>query len=241
MMYKFFTREGGVSEGIYASLNCGPGSKDNPEHVAENRRRAAQAFGASTEQLYTLHQIHSADVIVIDKDSDASQRPQADAMVTDRVGVVLGILTADCTPVLFHDPVARIIGAAHAGWKGAHGGIIQRTIEAMQDLGAKPERMRAMIGPTIQQRSYEVGPEFHARFTAEEQHRCFIASVKAGHFMFDLPGYVTRKLIAAGVTNIENQRLDTCSDPAHYFSYRRTTLHAEPDYGRQLSAIMLQE
>jgi len=239
MRYKFFTREGGVSEGLYASLNCGPGSKDNPYHVAENRRRAAQSFGLEEDKLNTLYQIHSADVLTLD--APLRERPKADAMVTKKKDLMLGILTADCTPVLFHDPVAKVIGAAHAGWKGAQGGIVQNTVAAMVKLGADAPNIRAFIGPTIQQRSYEVGSEFFDRFPPVEQHMLFVPSAREDHFMFDLPAYVRLKLIALGITHIENQGLDTCSNEAQYFSYRRATLRTEPDYGRQLSAIMLQE
>ncbi|MBN8544014.1 MAG: peptidoglycan editing factor PgeF [Alphaproteobacteria bacterium] len=241
MKYKFFTREGGVSEGLYASLNCGPGSKDNPYHVAENRARAARAFGIDAEQLFTLHQIHSAEVVNVIESRAAITRPQADAMVTNRRGVMLGILTADCTPVLFYDAKARVIGAAHAGWKGAHGGVLENTILAMKKLGASTADMRVMIGPCIQQKSYEIGPEFYERFAPELQKRYFIPAAREEHFMFDLPAYVRSRLIAAGVTTIENNGQDTLTSEKEYFSYRRSTLRNEPDYGRQLSAIMLQE
>ncbi len=240
MKYKFFTREGGVSEGLYASLNCGPGSKDNPYHVAENRRRTAQAFGVEVEQLFTLHQIHSAEVVNITESRAPATKPQADAMVTNKRGVMLGILTADCTPVLFHDAQARVIGAAHAGWKGAMGGVIENTLRTMQSLGATAQNIRAMIGPCIQQKSYEVGAEFYERFAPEMQQKYFISSTSEEHFMFDLPAYVRGRLIAAGITQIENQGLDTLSNEKEYFSYRRTTLRKEPDYGRQLSAIVLE-
>lgn len=241
MKYKFFTREGGISEDLYASLNCGPGSKDNPYHVAENRRRAAQALGASEEKLFTLHQVHSADVVVINESQSPLTKPQADAMVTDKKGVMLGILTADCTPVLFYDAKAHVIGAAHAGWKGAHGGILENTIAAMEKLGASPAGLRVMIGPCIQQKSYEVGAEFHARFAPEMQQKYFIPSEREDHLMFDLPAYVRGRLIAAGITNIENSGQDTLTNEGQYYSYRRSTLRKEPDYGRQLSAIMMQE
>jgi YfiH family protein len=240
MKYKFFTREGGVSEELYASLNCGPGSKDNPYHVAENRKRAAQAFGVELEHLFTLHQIHSAEVVTVTETRAPATKPQADAMVTNKKNVMLGILTADCAPVLFYDTKAGVIGAAHAGWKGAHGGVLENTLRAMRSLGAEPTDMRAMIGPCIQQKSYEVGTEFYERFAPEMQQRYFVSSSNEGHFMFDLPAYVRGKLIAAGITNIENQGLDTLTNEKDYFSYRRSTLHKEPDYGRQLSAIMLQ-
>ncbi|MFZ4124472.1 MAG: peptidoglycan editing factor PgeF [Rickettsiales bacterium] len=240
MKYKFFTREGGVSEGLYASLNCGPGSKDNPYHVAENRVRAARAFGAEVEQLFTLHQIHSAEVVTINESRAPIAKPQADAMVTNKRGVMLGILTADCTPVLFYDAKARVIGAAHAGWKGAHSGVLENTLRATQSLGATIQNTRVMIGPCIQQKSYEIGPEFYERFAPELQKKYFIPASREGHFMFDLPAYVRSRLIAAGITTIENNGQDTLSNEKEYFSYRRSTLRNEPDYGRQLSAIMLQ-
>lgn len=240
MKYKFFTRDGGVSEGLYASLNCGPGSKDNPYHVAENRRRATQAFGLETEQLFTLHQIHSAQVVTINESRAPIIKPQADAMVTNKRGVMLGILTADCAPVLFYDVKARVIGAAHAGWKGAHSGVLESTLRVMRSLGATAETTRVMIGPCIQQKSYEIGPEFYDRFAPELQQKYFIPSVHAAHFMFDLPGYVRARLIAAGITNIENNGQDTLTSEQDYFSYRRSTLRNEPDYGRQLSAIALE-
>lgn len=241
MRYKFFTREGGVSEGLYASLNCGPGSKDNPYHVSENRTRAAQAFGVREEKLFTLHQIHSADVHIVTDARAPLSKPKADAMVTAQPNVMLGILTADCTPVLFHDATAHVIGAAHAGWKGAYDGVIENTLDAMKALGATAQNIRAMIGPCIQQASYEVGPEFIARFTPELQQRFFIPSDREEYFRFDLPAYVRSRLIAADITNIENNGQDTLANEALYFSYRRATLRNEPDYGRQLSAIMLQE
>ncbi|MFN7612948.1 MAG: peptidoglycan editing factor PgeF [Alphaproteobacteria bacterium] len=233
----FFTRQGGVSAGIYASLNCGPGSGDAPEAVAENRRRVASAFGVNSSQLCTLHQVHSADVVIVN--SPFAERPKADAMVSNTPGLMLGILTADCAPVLFYDAKNHVIGAAHAGWKGATSGILENTLRTMQSLGAQSEHIHAAIGPTIAQASYEVGPEFLARFNTNDQARFFIPSPRTRHAMFDLPGYVEARLQAAGLRHITNLAMDTLPDEARFFSYRRATLAREPDYGRQVSAIMI--
>lgn len=233
----FFTREGGVSTGIYAALNCGPGSGDTAEHVAENRRRAAAQFGVLPEQLLTLHQVHSAEAVVAE--AAFAERPKADALVTKTPGLMLGILTADCAPVLFYDAAARVIGAAHAGWKGATSGILENTVRAMQQLGARPGKIHATIGPTIAQTSYEVGAEFIARFTPAEQARFFVPSATPEHHYFDLPGYVAARLQAVGLQHVTRLDMDTRSDPQQFFSYRRATLAKEPDYGRQLSAIMM--
>ena len=233
----FFTRQGGVSTGIYASLNCGPGSGDAPETVTENRRRVADVFGVNSSQLCTLHQIHSADVIMVN--APFTERPKADAMVSNTPNLILGILTADCAPVLFYDAKNRIIAAAHAGWKGATSGILENTLQAMRSLGAHPAHIHAAIGPTIAQSSYEVGEEFVARFSANEQAQFFIPSPRTRHAMFDLPGYVKNRLRAAGLQQVVNLAMDTLSNPQQFFSYRRTTLAKEPDYGRQISGIML--
>jgi YfiH family protein len=234
----FFGREGGVSEGIYRGLNCGPGSGDKPEHIAENRRRVEMALGG---KLCTLYQIHSSTVVVIPTLGDTVDRPQADAMVSNRPGILLGILTADCAPVLLADPYAKVIGAAHAGWKGAQGGVIGNTVRAMQELGANREHISAVVGPCIAQASYEVGPEFAARFAVEDQQQFFMASKREDHGMFDLSGFVLAQLARAGITKAAALNLDTCADEANYFSYRRTTLRGEPDYGRQVSVIGLKE
>ncbi len=236
----FFGREGGVSAGIYASLNCGPGSKDDPAQVAENRARVALVLDERPEQLLTLYQIHSAEVITVSAPF-TGERPQADAFATNVAGLTLGILTADCTPVLFADAEAGVIGAAHAGWKGAFTGILENTVVAMERLGADRARIAAVIGPCIQQASYEVGPEFIARFAPADQQQFFIASDRAGHHRFDLPGFVLAQLQRAGLRNGANLAMDTCSNPAQFFSYRRTTLRGEPDYGRQISAITLKK
>lgn len=237
----FFTREGGVSEGLYAGLNVGVGSQDVPERIQENRARVAGWFGEDPDHLATVYQIHSPDVVVIDGPV-SGDRPKADAQVTATPGVVLGVLTADCGPVLFADPDAGIIGAAHAGWKGALDGVLENTIAAMEQLGARRENIVASLGPSISQRNYEVGPEFHERFMArnEDWARFFAASKREGHYFFDLPNLTVSRLRAAGV-KAENLDICTYADEDRFFSYRRTTHRKEPDYGRQISAIMLRE
>lgn len=234
----FFTREGGVSDGLYRGLNCGPGSGDAPASVAENRARVAQHLGVAPANLLSLYQIHSPNVLTVT--APFTERPQADAMVTNISGIALGILTADCGPVLFHDPVARVIGAAHAGWKGAHYGVLENTIAAMEALGATRQNTTAVLGPTIAQGSYEVGPDFIARFAPSEQERFFIPSAKDGHHMFDLPAYILSRLGALGLKQVHDVAMDTTSNEAQFFSYRRTTLRKEPDYGRQVSVICLE-
>ncbi|UDF28638.1 UNVERIFIED_ORG: peptidoglycan editing factor PgeF [Roseateles sp. XES5] len=235
----FFTRAGGVSEGIYRGLNVGLGSKDARENVHENRARVARWFSAAPERLATVHQVHSPDAVVIDERYDGA-RPEADALVTATPGVVLGVLAADCGPILFCDPDARVVGAAHAGWKGALYGVLENTIAAMETLGAKRQNILACLGPSISRRNYEVGPEFIERFLAVDKayQRYFTPSSKADHAMFDLPGLTTQRLRDAGVT-AENLDLCTYPDEDRFFSYRRTTHRQEPDYGRQISAIMI--
>ena len=239
--HAFFTREGGVSQGIYASLNCGPGSADDPAAVAENRARAMAMMDLEVGALVTVHQIHSPEVVVVEAPWAEGARPKADAMVTATSGLGLGILTADCVPVLFADRRGTVVGAAHAGWKGAIGGVLDNTLDKMVALGAKKRNIVAAMGPCIGQRSYEVGPDFPAPFLAEEpQNRDFFApSRHEGHWLFDLPGYVSRKLSRLGVVDVTRVPADTCRDEARFFSYRRATLRNEPDYGRQLSVIML--
>ena len=236
----FFTRRGGVSGGIYASLNCGPGSADEQVAVQENRRRVAATLGAE-HGLVSLYQVHGRDVVVVGDDYDvAGPRPKADGMVTTRRGVALGILTADCAPVLFTDPDAGVIGACHAGWRGALAGITDATIEAMERLGAVRKRIRAVIGPLIRQPSYEVSESFRSGFldAAAGNAAFFAPGRREGHWQFDLPGYLMQRLQQARVA-AEDLGLDTCADAARFFSYRRTTLAGEPDYGRQISAIVL--
>ena len=243
--HAFFTRAGGVSQGLYGSLNCGFGSGDNPDHVAANRSRALSRLAGDCE-LLTLYQVHSPDVVIIEEPWRPSDAPKADAAVTGRPGLALGILTADCAPVLFADGDANagagVIGAAHAGWKGALEGVVEATVEAMTGLGARTSRITAAIGPCIQQDSYEVGPEFHDRFQDADPANgdFFVASSRDGHFMFDLPGYVGRKLDALGIA-FETTGEDSCSDENRFFSYRRATRLGEKDYGRGLSAIVLAE
>ncbi len=238
----FFTREGGVSRGPYASLNCGPGSQDDPAAVVENRARCMAMLDHPPEALATLYQAHTAEVVVVDEPWPADRRPTADAMVTARPGIALGILTADCAPVLLADGRAGVVGAAHAGWKGALGGVLRNTVAAMIDLGAKKTSIIAAVGPCIGQRSYEVGPEFPKPFLAEDGGNAdyFAPAPRAGHFFFDLPGYVSRALSQLGVSEVTRVPADTCRDEARFYSYRRGTLRGEPDYGRQLSAIVLE-
>ena len=237
----FFTREGGVSGGIYGSLNCGPGSKDDPKNVAANRACAVDRLAAGQLALLTVYQIHSATVVPVDRPFAPAARPKADAMVSRTPGLALAVLTADCAPILFAEPAAGVIGAAHAGWRGALDGVLEATVAAMAELGAAPSRIAACIGPTIGRHSYEVGPDFPARFLARDDgdRRYFTDSARAGHFMFDLPGYVRARLAAAGVGTIDDLDRDTRAEPALFYSYRRATLQGEPDYGRQLSAIAL--
>ncbi len=237
----FFTKVGGVSDGIYASLNVGLGSNDDAEKVLENRRRVAAWFGQPLERLATVHQIHSTDVIVMDDRYDGT-RPQGDAMVTATPGLIIGVLAADCGPILFADAKAGVIGAAHAGWKGALGGIAENVIGAMISLGASLENITAALGPSIGPASYEVGPEFVERFVTQDPRfeRYFTPSAKAGHAMFDLPSLTTQRLLDAGV-RAENLAIDTYPDQHRFFSYRRTTHAREPDYGRQISAIAIME
>ena len=238
----FFTRDGGVSQGLYASLNCGLGSNDSPEAVRENRARAMQMIDLPASALVTLYQAHTAEVIQVDEPW-VGQGVPADAMVTTRPGIALGILTADCAPVLFADARAGVIGAAHAGWKGAIGGVLENTIAAMVRLGAEPGNMVAAIGPCIAQRSYEVGPDFPAPFLAQgEDNEQFFAPrpLKPGYFLFDLAAYAARRLALAGVAEIVRTPCDTCQEESRFYSYRRATLRGEPDYGRQLSAIVIE-
>jgi YfiH family protein len=237
----FFTRQGGVSSGIYASLNCGPGSRDDAANVTENRARVAELLGAEPGGLITVFQEHSAVAVVADRPWKAGKIPEADAIVTAQPGLAIGVLTADCAPVLFCDGKARVIGAAHAGWRGALSGIVEATVEAMAKLGAKPERITAVIGPTISQEAYEVGADFMQKFVADEPESTgfFITDEGSGEPHFDLPAYVGERLALAGVGTIADLGLCTYCEETRLFSYRRSQHHGEDDYGRQISAILL--
>lgn len=237
----FFTRQGGVSTGLYKTLNCGAGSRDDRVSVSDNRARVAEHLGSPSGDVQTIYQVHSPDVVVVDAIVDREALPKADAMVTKTRGLVLGILTADCCPVLFADPEAKIVGAAHAGWKGALGGVLEATIKAMEGLGAERSRIVAAYGPTISQTSYEVGAELRAEFLAAEASNSefFARGTVAGKFQFDLPAYVHHKLRASSLTRIEACAPCTYRNESLFFSYRRATHRKEPDYGRQISAIVV--
>jgi hypothetical protein len=236
----FFTRQGGVSKGIYGSLNCGLGSGDDAENVRQNRGLVAETLGVPPERLLTLYQIHSATAVVVDKPWNGDVA-EADALVTRTPGLAIGALTADCAPVLFCDPEARVIAAAHAGWRGALLGIVEATVASMQQLGAKPERIVAVIGPTISQRAYEVGSDYVEHFLAKEPTSSlfFMTDDGSGEPHFDLPGYVAERLARAGVGTVSDLGLCTYCDETRLFSYRRSQHHGEEDYGRQISAIVL--
>jgi YfiH family protein len=239
--HAFFTRAGGVSEGLYTSLNGGIGSHDRAESVAENRARMAAALGVEPHRFLTAYQIHSPQVVVAEEPWTHEARPRVDAIVTRMRALAIGVTTADCGPVLFADPTARVIGAAHAGWRGALGGVVEATVAAMEQLGAARGQIRAALGPMIRQASYEVGPDLIARFAAEDRasSRFFTPAPRDGHALFDLGGYVAARLARAGVTQVEDLGLCTYADPAQFFSFRRTTHRAEPDYGRHVNAIAL--
>lgn len=238
----FFTRNGGISEGIYASRNCGFGSGDDPAKVRTNRARSMMELELPQESLATVRQEHTSTVVVVSAPFAEGEAPVADAMVTTTPRLALGVLTADCAPVLLADGAAGVVAAAHAGWKGALGGVLDNTVQKMVELGAKPERIVAGVGPCIVQRSYEVGPEFPAPFLAEadDNDRFFAPAPKAGHFMFDLPGYVARRLARLGVGEVMPTPCDTFREDSRFFSYRRSVLKGEADYGRMLSAIALE-
>jgi YfiH family protein len=239
--HAFFTRCGGVSEGIYASLNGGLGSQDVPGRVAENRARMCAQLGLPPDRLVSLYQIHSADVVTVEAPFSAAQRPKADAMVTRVPGLALGIATADCGPILFADPENGVVGAAHAGWKGALTGVIGATVAAMEALGARRHQIVAVLGPTISQTSYEVGPDFVARFRSDApgMERFLAEGTRPGHAQFDLPGFILSRLTEAEVGEAAMLDLCTYADPERFYSYRRTTHRGEPDYGRLISAIAL--
>jgi hypothetical protein len=241
LRHAFFTRDGGVSGGIYGGLNGGLGSNDDPKHVAENRRRMAEQMGVAPDRLLSVHQVHSPDAVVANGPWDGPARPRADAIVTRTEGIAIGITAADCGPILLVDPNARVIGAAHAGWKGALTGILESTIETMEKLGAERSGMVAAIGPLIRQHSYEVGGEFVERFIETDADNAvfFVPSTREGHSMFDLAGYIRMRLENAGVLMIDDLGVDTYSDE-RFYSYRRSVHRKEPDYGRHVHAIALE-
>jgi hypothetical protein len=239
IVHGFFGRQDGVSQGIYASLNCGLGSNDDRAAVVANRARVQAALGA--ENLATLYQIHSATAVPVAASWDQGEPPQADGMATNIPGIALGILTADCAPVLFADSRVRVIGAAHAGWKGALSGVIESTVRAMENLGGERSRIAAAIGPCISQANYEVGPEFRVRFMDNDSTfaRFFVPSAKAGYWHFDLKGFVALRLDDAGIENFARFAVCTYAHEGDFFSFRRATHRGEPDYGREISAIAL--
>jgi YfiH family protein len=237
----FFTRKGGASQGIYASLNGGVGSNDDPAAVAENRFRMATFLGVAPENFLVPYQIHSADALAVSTPWPPDARPRCDGLVTKTPGLGLGVTGADCGVLLMADATAGVIGAAHAGWKGALTGMVEALVAAMEVLGAKRANISGALGPTIGPQSYEVGPEFCARFVGENADfaRFFAPSTKADHFMFDLPGLIESRAERAGIGHFHNLRLDTYADEERFFSYRRTTHRKEPDYGRLVAGIAL--
>jgi polyphenol oxidase len=239
--HAFFTRNGGVSDGLFASLNGGLGSGDHAGRVAENRARMAAALAVEPHCLVTAYQSHSPQVVVAQMPWPPDARPRADAIVTCTPGLAIGVTTADCGPILLADRQNRVIGAAHAGWRGALGGIVEATVTAMEQLGADRSRIRAALGPMIRQDNYEVGPDLIARFAAEDSSsdRFFLPAPRNGHALFDLAAYIGARLKKAGIGQIEDLGLCTYADPARFFSFRRSTHRAEADYGRHVNAIAL--
>lgn len=239
--HAFFTRQDGVSQGVYATLNGGVGSRDLPESVAENRRRMAQALGVPPERLLIPYQIHSIDAVGVEAPWGADERPRCDALVTAARGLAIGVTGADCGMILFHDAANGVIGAAHAGWTGALGGVLEATVARMEEAGARRATIVAALGPTIARKSYEVGPEFVERFTTADakNSRFFEKSARGEHAWFDLPAYIGERLVRAGVGRFEDLALDTYSDEERFFSYRRSVHRGEPDYGRLVGAIVL--
>jgi len=239
--YGFFTREGGVSSGIYKSLNCGVGSKDDKGFVFKNRARATRALGVQHEKLATPYQVHGTEAFTVEAVWEVGKGPKADAVVTNRPGIAVGVGTADCGPILFADSAARVVAAAHAGWRGALAGILESTIVAMETLGAERERIVAVLGPTISKANYEVGPELIAAFDKADaaNNRFFRPSQREGHAMFDLPGFIVARLLASGVLAADIRHC-TYADEERFFSYRRATHRGEVDYGRLLAAIALE-
>ena len=239
----FFTRLGGVSEGPFESLNCGFGSGDSPHRILRNRAIAMDCLGLPADRLLTARQIHSATVVTVERPWRREEAPRADGLVTTTPGVALGVLAADCAPILFHEPVARVIGAGHAGWRGALMGVAEAVVAQMTALGAERRRIRAAIGPCIAQRSYEVGPEFPEPFLADSHGAAgyFIRAPRDGRFLFDLGGYMADRIIRAGIATVEVVPHDTVAEEARFFSYRRSCLRGERSFGLGLSAVVLEE
>ena len=241
--HAFFTRSGGVSNGLFGSLNCGFGSGDSSEKVARNREIAMDRLGLPADRLVTCRQIHSVAVVTVERPWRREEAPRADGLVTAVPGVALGVLTADCAPVLMHDPVAGVIGAAHGGWRGTLGGVVEAIIGRMVALGAECSRIRAAIGPCIGPQSYEVGPEFRETFLADDpgSRRWFAPARREGHFLFDLASYLAQRVARSGVVQVEITNHDTVTEEDRFFSFRRACLRSERAYGRGLSAIVLVE
>jgi YfiH family protein len=241
--HAFFTRLGGVSEGLFSSLNCGFGSGDAPRRVAANREVATVRLGLPADRLVTVRQIHSARVVIVEQLWRREESPTADGLVTAVPGIALGVLTADCAPILFYDPVARVVGAAHGGWRGALAGVVEATLARMAALGAERSCIRVAIGPCIARGSYEVGPEFPQPFLAEDPGniRFFETAPRLGRFLFDLGSYIAHRLARAGIATVEVASHDTVVEEERFFSYRRARLRGECSYGRGLSAIVLEE
>jgi YfiH family protein len=243
IQHAFFTRAGGVSRGVYATLNSGIGSGDTPHNVTENRSRMAATLGVAPVRLITAYQVHSPTVVVAEKPWSHDQRPRADAIVSKVPALAIGVSTADCGPVLMADEQAGVIGAAHAGWRGALSGVLEAAVAAMEQLGADRRRMVAVLGPTISQPNYEVGPELVAQFVADDpaNARFFVPAERDGHALFDLPGYIAARLHGAAVGTIKGLGRCTYAEPEQFYSYRRCTHRREPDYGRHISAIVLMQ
>lgn len=241
LQHGFFTRLGGMSEGVYAGLNCAYSSNDKKDHITANRAKVAETLGVEVDRLVTVKQVHSAKSVTITAPFKDGQTPEADGIVTATRGLAIGVLTADCAPVLFADKKAKIIGAAHAGWKGAVGGVMEATIDAMEKMGAKRENIVAAIGPCIGPLSYEVGADFKKPFLQQDAGNdvFFIPAEKPDHFIFNLPGYAAHRLTLAGIQTVYDTKQDTLPNEGVYYSYRRTCQRKEADYGRQISAIVL--
>lgn len=238
----FFTREGGVSGGIYASLNCGVGSRDNPAHIRENRARVAHAMGVAPQSLVTAYQVHGTTALDVEKPWDAEARPKADALVTEKPGIAIAVGVADCLPVLLADPEARVIAAAHAGWRGAFDGVLESAVAGMERRGARRDRIVAAIGPSISRTAYEVGPEFVARFEAADRGNIafFRPAQRDGHSYFDLPAYAASRLKRMNLAAVTELGLCTYTEEKRFFSYRRSVHRKEADYGRLLAAIVIE-